>query len=108
MPDLTTGENLFTENSVGDQCVTVITQSLTPWPGMPENFRQAIIEVEVKGYRMAEAHNLSEGILALVSGMQGDHDKYSLRTVQPKQLPCYQHDGTVTFSFRISYIVEGK
>ena len=106
-PLFTIGKNLFAEQSKGNQCVTVITRNLTPWPGMPENFRQADIEVEVKGYPMAEAHNLSEGILTLMVGMNGKHDSYSLRTVQPKQLPCVAHDGTYTFSFRVSYIVEG-
>lgn len=107
VPDLTIGENLFAEQSTGNQCVTVITRDLAAWPGMPENFRQALIEVEVRNYPMREAHALAEATLALIKDMQGMHDNYSFRTVQPKQLPCYSHDGTVTFSFRISYIVEG-
>lgn len=48
VPDLTTGENLFAEQSKGNQCVTVITRDLTSWPGMPENFRKALIEIEVR------------------------------------------------------------
>lgn len=110
-PSLTTGDNIFTEKSVGDQTVTIITKDLAPWLGMDENFRQAIIEVEVKGYKMAEAHSLSEDVLSLILGMVGNADQgssYSFRTIQSRQLPCYRHDGTVTFSFRISYVVEGE
>ncbi|MEZ7198317.1 hypothetical protein [Pseudodesulfovibrio karagichevae] len=107
MPDLTTGKNLFTENSTGNQCVAVITRDLTPWPGMPQSFRKALIEVEVKGYRMAEANALSEAILVLLEGMQSVYETVSIRTVEAKQLPCFQHDGTCTCTFRV-FFVEGE
>ena len=111
IPSLTLGTNLFSEQSKGNQCVTVITRELSPWPGMPLNFRQALIEVEVKGYRMAEANALSEAILMLLDGMQGEYsihdDIVTLRNIQLKQLPCFQHDGTCTHTFRV-FFLEGE
>jgi hypothetical protein len=107
IPSLTLGDNLFSEQSTGNQCVTVITRDLSPWSGMPQKFRKALIEVEVKGYRMAEAYALAETLLALLVDMRGLYENVSIHTVEAKQLPCFQHDGTCTCTFRV-YFVEGE
>lgn len=106
IPSLTLGDNLFSEQSTGNQCVTVIPRDIVPWPGIPVNFRIALVEVEVKGYSMAEANALSEAILGLLENMQGSYETVSIRTIEAKQLPCFQHDGPCTCTLLV-FFVEG-
>ncbi|KAB1443085.1 hypothetical protein [Pseudodesulfovibrio senegalensis] len=112
VPDLTTGENLFAEQSKGNQTVTVITRDLAPWPGMPQNFRKALIEVEVKGYSMQEAHALAEGLLPHVNGLQhttfeANGKTYKTSSIENRMCPRFVGDNTVTFSFALYFVVEG-
>lgn len=110
--ELTKKTNLFAENSIVGKCVFIKTDTY-PVGSIVPDVRRTHARVYIKGYDVAEAIELGERMIPVLTALKGEYtygtEKYNIKAIDILSIPSVIsfEENVVQFKFN-AYYVKGK